>query len=89
MGFNYVIGTPTCCASFTKHTQLLIEHMEEDEETPKSIPPWVELEYAVCLNSIFVSRLTTHNLCSAYENPGRCRRTCAVHAPLEALMQFS
>ncbi|CAA7263302.1 unnamed protein product [Cyclocybe aegerita] len=22
------------------------EHMEEDEETPKSIPPWVELEYA-------------------------------------------
>ncbi|EGO01286.1 hypothetical protein SERLA73DRAFT_87818 [Serpula lacrymans var. lacrymans S7.3] len=23
-----------------------IEHMEEDEATPKSIPPWVELEYA-------------------------------------------
>lgn len=21
--------------------------MEEDEETPKAIPPWVELEYAV------------------------------------------
>jgi ribosome biogenesis SPOUT family RNA methylase Rps3 len=24
----------------------VIEHMEEDEETAKSIPPWVELEYA-------------------------------------------
>ncbi|KAF9456733.1 SAM-dependent RNA methyltransferase [Collybia nuda] len=24
----------------------VIEHMEEDEDTPKSIPPWVELEYA-------------------------------------------
>ncbi|KAF9001204.1 SAM-dependent RNA methyltransferase [Cyathus striatus] len=24
----------------------VIEHMEEDEETPKAIPPWVELEYA-------------------------------------------
>lgn len=23
------------------------EHMEEDEETPKSIPKWVELEYMV------------------------------------------
>jgi len=23
-----------------------LEHMEEDEETPKVIPPWVELEYA-------------------------------------------
>ncbi|KAF8160900.1 SAM-dependent RNA methyltransferase [Crassisporium funariophilum] len=23
----------------------VIEHMEEDEETPKAIPPWVELEY--------------------------------------------
>ena len=89
MGFNYVIGTSTGCASSTKPTKLLIEHMEEDEETPKSIPPWVELEYAVCLNSIFISKLTTHNLCSAHENPGKCRRTCAVHAPLEALMQFS
>ena len=27
--------------------QLCLEHMEEDEETPKAIPPWVELEYAV------------------------------------------
>ncbi|TRM67405.1 SAM-dependent RNA methyltransferase [Schizophyllum amplum] len=26
--------------------QYVIEHMEEDEETPKSIPPWVELEYS-------------------------------------------
>jgi ribosome biogenesis SPOUT family RNA methylase Rps3 len=26
--------------------------MEEDEETTKAIPPWVELEYAVCLDSI-------------------------------------
>lgn len=24
----------------------VIEHMEEDETTPKSLPPWVELEYA-------------------------------------------
>ncbi|KAH7926926.1 DUF431-domain-containing protein [Leucogyrophana mollusca] len=24
----------------------VIEHMEEDEATPKSLPPWVELEYA-------------------------------------------
>ncbi|KAG2128279.1 SAM-dependent RNA methyltransferase [Suillus clintonianus] len=24
----------------------VIEHMEEDESTPKSLPPWVELEYA-------------------------------------------
>jgi ribosome biogenesis SPOUT family RNA methylase Rps3 len=24
----------------------VIEHMEEDEETTKAIPPWVELEYA-------------------------------------------
>lgn len=24
----------------------MIEHMEEDETTPKSLPPWVELEYA-------------------------------------------
>lgn len=24
----------------------VIEHMEDDEETPKSIPPWVELEYS-------------------------------------------
>jgi hypothetical protein len=28
--------------------KLAIEHMEEDEETSKAIPPWVELEYAVC-----------------------------------------
>ena len=27
--------------------RLCLEHMEEDEETPKAIPPWVELEYAV------------------------------------------
>jgi len=24
----------------------VIEHMEDDEESPRSIPPWVELEYA-------------------------------------------
>ena len=27
--------------------KIAAEHMEEDEETPKSIPKWVELEYMV------------------------------------------
>lgn len=25
----------------------VIEHMEDDEQTPAAVPPWVRLEYAV------------------------------------------
>lgn len=25
----------------------VIEHMEDDEQTPSAVPPWVMLEYAV------------------------------------------
>jgi hypothetical protein len=28
--------------------KLVPEHMEEDENTPKALPDWVELEYKVC-----------------------------------------
>lgn len=43
--YRYV-SMPSLSIQFpTDHHDL--EHMEEDEETPKAIPPWVELEYAV------------------------------------------
>jgi hypothetical protein len=51
MGFTYVIGV--FCqwvvenGSTTDHR--VTEHMEEDEATPSSLPPWVELEYSVSL----------------------------------------
>jgi len=32
--------------------ELYAEHMEEDEQTSKAIPPWVELEYAVGLKGL-------------------------------------
>jgi hypothetical protein len=48
MGFSYVIGELSNSHFLTKKDQPFeSEHMEEDEETQKSIPPWVELEYAV------------------------------------------
>lgn len=37
---------------------LLAEHMEEDDETSKSIPKWVELEYSVSGS--------TRTVCMAY-----------------------
>ena len=46
---QYIIGMFPCHLSlFQGPTDYPgLEHMEEDEETPKAIPPWVELEYAV------------------------------------------
>ena len=39
----------------------LSEHMEDDDETSKVIPPWVELEYAVCKPSSSSSPFTLSN----------------------------
>ena len=41
------------------------EHMEEDEENTKSIPRWVELEYAVLSIQQLVSRHKTKSLASS------------------------
>ena len=35
--------------------------MEEDEETTKTFPPWVELEYAVSIGSLFHERYSTRD----------------------------
>jgi hypothetical protein len=49
MAFSYVIGkSVTMQLISSSHARNInTEHMEEDEETTKAIPPWVELEYAV------------------------------------------
>lgn len=41
----YVRALPLC----------LLEHMEEDDETPRALPRWVELEYNVCFVSSDIS----------------------------------
>lgn len=48
MGFTYVIGEfgVFLCALRSK-MQYITEHMEEDENTSRAIPKWVELEYSV------------------------------------------
>ena len=46
-----VSRTPWDSKIVSPHVSFL-EHMEEDEETTKAIPPWVELEYAVCTSFI-------------------------------------
>jgi hypothetical protein len=35
------------CIRVSFHRLCVTEHMEEDDHTPRAIPPWVELEYAV------------------------------------------
>ena len=35
--------------------KIAAEHMEEDENTPKSLPRWVELEYMVRIHELFVA----------------------------------
>ena len=35
--------------------RIATEHMEEDENTPKSLPRWVELEYMVRSHKFFVA----------------------------------
>ena len=44
---TYVIGSCLLSAIRPQILKKYTEHMEEDEETTKAIPPWVELEYAV------------------------------------------
>ncbi|RPD61719.1 DUF431-domain-containing protein [Lentinus tigrinus ALCF2SS1-7] len=46
----------------------VIEHMEEDEETPKSIPRWVELEY-MHMRSLAGPGVTVH---FTHLSPGSC-----------------
>lgn len=51
MSFKYVIGKDVF--EYTSpYTKMVLEHMEEDEDTTRAIPPWVELEYAVCKRPI-------------------------------------
>jgi hypothetical protein len=51
MPFTYVIGELSFLSSLeTIQMSFSLEHMEDDEETTKAIPPWVELEYAVRYN---------------------------------------
>ena len=52
MGFKYVIGlfvNEEVNVNSTANRWILLEHMEEDEETSRAVPKWVELEYKVRL----------------------------------------
>jgi hypothetical protein len=50
MGFVYVIGKTGTELRRTDSEAIIKEHMEDDDDTVKAIPPWVELEYAVGLS---------------------------------------
>ena len=48
MSVKYVIGTlPLYLPEEYCSSVFIVEHMEDDEETSKAIPEWVELEYCV------------------------------------------
>ncbi|KAG6836428.1 hypothetical protein H0H93_008070 [Arthromyces matolae] len=42
----YTLDVSDASATTMSSSASATEHMEEDEDTPKSIPPWVELEYS-------------------------------------------
>ncbi|CDO72108.1 hypothetical protein BN946_scf184962.g51 [Trametes cinnabarina] len=52
----------------------VIEHMEEDEETPKSIPKWVELEY-MHMRTLAGPGATVH---FTHLSPGSCNTLSAL-----------
>lgn len=54
MVFKYVIGVYLLCLRYQGDALTSAEHMEEDEDTTRAIPPWVELEYAVCKRLLVV-----------------------------------
>ena len=43
---NYILSDLVCSDN------RIAEHMEEDEDSPDSIPPWVKLEYAVSIKIV-------------------------------------
>lgn len=49
--------------------------MEEDDETARALPRWVELEYNVCFHCFYLSAKSNRSLFAfisvAYENTGR------------------
>ncbi|KAG2159503.1 SAM-dependent RNA methyltransferase [Suillus bovinus] len=62
----------------------VIEHMEEDEITPKSLPPWVELEYAHMImlagkNGRVEFTHLSHNSCSLLDT-----RLASINEPTAA-----
>src|ERR1700733_5595687 len=64
--------------------------MEEDEDTQKSIPPWVELEHAVRQHyPPPILTLTTHpapSFLTAHAHARRSRRTRLFHASLKTVV---
>jgi len=75
MTLKYVIGTYDS-SNTNSRTQCsdnrTAEHMEEDEDSPDSIPPWVKLEYAVSRKPRLHNVITFSQICllEAYENLG-------------------
>lgn len=45
MPFTYIIGTIESVLHLHNTHKKLLEHMEEDEQSQKTLPDWVELEY--------------------------------------------
>jgi len=47
MPYRYFIGEISFRRPLRNRLRFIPEHMEEDDETPKALPDWVELEYKV------------------------------------------
>jgi len=73
-----------------QHSLLSPEHMEEDEDAPNSIPPWVELEYSVNLVSHRRMRSDFFYQKSflAYAHPCRIGISSAFHQPLRRVCEI-
>ncbi|KAJ2919755.1 hypothetical protein MD484_g654, partial [Candolleomyces efflorescens] len=102
MGFNYVIGQ-NYLYDAEKVLKLVIEHMEEDEESSKAIPPWVELEYAHMrtlagsgsqVHFTHLSRASSNTLNAAFAQPdsdvaasGKATATCHTTGILDLMKE--
>lgn len=62
--------------------------MEEDEATPSSLPPWVELEYTVSVSFHEYYPVYTAPLLTAHEDAGRHICPCAVYASLTQILRL-
>lgn len=90
MGFSYVIGECFSLSAFRAlNVFYYIEHMEDDEETSRAIPKWVELEYSVRTISRSSPSSPIDQLIFLLANAqfGWPRLACTLHASLFIVMR--
>ncbi|KDQ56566.1 hypothetical protein JAAARDRAFT_70310 [Jaapia argillacea MUCL 33604] len=76
----------------------VIEHMEDDEDTPKALPQWVELEYNhmrmlagsdACVHFMHLSKASGDSLMQGFRGEGLAEAKCHQIGVLELMKQMN